>query len=545
MRKSLAALLLVVGCSSQSGSSADGVPTLEITTPTRSTVSDTSMVSVTGKVTDDGPVKVTVNGTEVAPAADGTFSATIDVGNGIGIIETHAIDTAGHDVQDVRAVLAGTVGTTDGKTAAAIGAHVGPAALTAIGTAVGHAADGIDFTTLAKASNPVYNNGGCLGATVNITSVTESGIDVALAPAAGSLTADVAIHDVVVKLHASYKVACIGGSTDVTISASKARIHGDLGVTVTGGKIATSLPSDSIAFDNFNLDVGGLPSALTNIFEGEVRTKVQDALAGIIKSKVPPMADGMLADLVAKPLSAAVLGHDAKFAMKPGKVELSTGGMFVSVDTTVAVAGGEGGMYLASDATISSALVAPAHGLGVAIAADLLNQMFGGLHAAGAFEMSLPISSVGPLAAILDDDAATIDVALALPPTVTISGDKLTLSVGDLMITTKDASGTVVQQLALSLRTALTSGPTQSGKLMLTVGTPEVHAQVIEQSDVVQRPLTSEQVQGLVTGVWGILGSTANDALGKLPMPAIAGIQLGAPTISGNSGFLVADIALN
>ena len=80
--------------------------------------------------------------------------------------------------------------------------------------------------------------------------------------------------------------------------------------------------------------------------------------------------------------------------------------MFVSVESTVAITGGEGGMYLATDSTISSALVTslfgPAHGLGIAIAADLLNQMFGGLHAAGAFEMSLPISSVGPLAAILD-----------------------------------------------------------------------------------------------------------------------------------------------
>ncbi len=92
-----------------------------------------------------------------------------------------------------------------------------------------------------------------------------------------------------------------------------------------------------------------------------------------------------------------------------------------------------------------------------------MNQLFGGLHAAGAFDMTMPIASVGPLAAILDSNATTIDISvLALPPTVTTSGDVLTLSVGDLMITTKDASGTVVQQLALSLRTSLTSAPSQT-----------------------------------------------------------------------------------
>ena len=544
MRKSIAVLLLAVGCSSSSSTPGpDSAPTLEITSPARSTVTDTTQITVTGIATN--ATKVTVNGADATPAKDGSFSATVDVGAGIGIIETHASDAAGHEVQDVRAVLAGTIGTTDGKTAGAIGAHVGPAALTAIGDVVGKQAHALDYTALAQSANPVYNNGGCLGAVVDITSVAQSGIEVALAPVAGSLTADVAIDNVVVKLHASYKVACIGGSTTVTITASKARIHGALGVALSAGKIKTSLPMDSVAFDDFNLDVGGLPSALTNLFEGQVKTAVQNALANIIQSKVPSMADATLADLVAKPLSAAVLGHAATFAMKPAKVELSTAGLFVSADTTVAIAGGEGGMYLATDATLSSSVVSQAHGLGIAMSADLLNQMFGALHGAGAFDTSLPISAIGPLAAILDSAATTIDISVALPPTVTTTGDVLTLSVGDLMVTTKDASGAIVQQLALSLRTSLASAPSQSNKLTLTVGSPEVHAQVVQQSDIVARPLTDTQVQGIVTSVWGLLGSTANEALGKLPMPAIAGVQLGAPTIGAKSGFLVADIALN
>ena len=542
MRNSIAVLLFAVGCSSSSQGPAP-LPTLEVTSPARSTVTDAMQVTVTGTATN--ATKVTVNGSDVTPAADGSFSATLDVGAGIGIIETHASDDAGNDVADVRAVLAGTVGTTDGKTAGSIGARVGATALTAIGGAVGKTAHALDYTTLSQAFNPVYNNGGCLGAVVDITSVTQSGIDVSLTPAAGSLTADVAIDNVVVKLHASYKVACIGGSTDVTINASKAHIHGALGVTVSGGKLATTLPTDAVTFDNFSLDVGGLPGALTDLFEGDVKTAVQNSLASIIKSKVPAMADTELADLVAKPLSAAILGHDTTFAMKPATVQLTTSGLFVSADTTVAVASGEGGMYLATAATISSSLVDSAHGLGIALSADLVNQLFGGLHAAGAFDMTMPIASVGPLAAILDSNATTIDISVALPPTVTTSGDVLTLSVGDLMITTKDASGTVVQQLALSLRTSLTSAPSQTNKLTLTVGNPEVHAQVVQQSDVVARPLTDTQVQGIVTSVWGLVGSTANEALAKLPMPAIAGIQLGAPTVGAKGGFLVADIAVD
>jgi hypothetical protein len=42
--------------------------------------------------------------------------------------------------------------------------------------------------------------------------------------------------------------------------------------------------------------------------------------------------------------------------------------------------------------------------------------------------------------------------------------------------------------------------------------------------------------------VWGIIGVKADDALGNLPMPTIANIQLGAPTIEATTGFVVADI---
>lgn len=545
MRKSLA-LLLFVGCSSAStdptGDGSSG-PTLVVTSPERATTTESTMVTVTGLAHGNG-VAVKVNGTSVTPDSQGNFSATIDVGQGIGIIETHATDSAGTDVQDVRAVLAGTLGTTDGKTSGAIGAHVGKSGLTAIGSAVGKTAEGIDFTSLAQSANPVYNNGGCLGAVVDITSIDHGAIDVGLNPVADALATEVTIHDVVVKLHASYKVACIGGSTTVTIKSSAAHIKGNLGVAIKAGSISTSLPSDTVTLDNFDLDVGGLPDALVNLFNSTVRGKVQDALAGIIQSKVPPMADTQLADLVAKPLSASVLGHTTAFAMKPATADLSTDGLFVSVAATVKVDGGEGGMYLATASPMTADLLADVHGVGVALQADLLNQVFGAMHATGAFEFSLPMSSVGPLAAILDDDATTLDISLALPPTATVANDLLTLSVGDLMVTTKDDTGTIVQQLALSLRTTLTSGPTQSGKLMLTVGQPEVHAQVLSQSDAVQRPLSSDQVAGIVTGVWGIVGSTANSALANVPMPAIAGIQLGAPTVTGKDGYLVADIAL-
>lgn len=80
--------------------------------------------------------------------------------------------------------------------------------------------------------------------------------------------------------------------------------------------------------------------------------------------------------------------------------------------------------------------------------------------------------------------------------------------------------------------------------MLLTVGAPEVFAQVLAQGEAVEEPLTDEQVEALVTGVWGVVGVKADDALAKLPMPTIGGVTLGAPTVTAVDGFVLADIAL-
>ncbi len=539
MRPSIAFVIALAGCAG-SGKDDSAPPTLEITSPMRGTVSESTQVTVAGHA--EHASKVTVNGTDVALAKDGSFSTTVDVGAGIAIIETHAIGSA--DIRDVRAVLAGPVAPTDGSVHAPLGAHASQAALVAIGDVMATDAAAVDYTAAVQPLNPVYNNGGCLGAVIDITSVDLSGVQVALTPNDGSLGTDVTIDNVVVKLHASYKVACIGGSTTITVSASAAHLHGDLGIGVTGDSVATSIGDVSVQLDGFSLDVGSVPGAISNLFDGVVRGRVESALTTVIHDKVPGIADHALAGLLAKPVTANVLGHASTIAVTPSAASISPMGVFVAVDTTVKVDGGDGAMALSQAMPMTPDLVEQAHGIGIAVADDAVNQLFGGLWAAGAFDKTMPITSVGPIGALLDPSATTLELKLSLPPTVTSDANGLRLAVGDLIITTKDDAGTVVQQLALSVATTLTAGPSQSNKLLLTVGQPELHAQVLAQSPGVIRPLTDDTVEGIISGVWGLVGDAADQALANLAMPDVAGIQLGAPTLAGKAGYVVADVAL-
>jgi hypothetical protein len=548
MMRALAVSLFVTAvsaCSSGGAGSSDAddpAPVLEVTSPARGALAEGAEVTVTGRVTDNGKVRVTVAGVEADVADDGTFSASVPVPDGITLLETHAIDSAGQDVRDVRAVLAGTLAPSDGSTTGMLGARAGASALAAVGNAVANQANTIDFNAAAQAMNPVYDNGGCLGATLNITSVSLGDLAVDLAPASGLLTTDVTIPDIDVRIHANFKVACIGGHTDITVRATKAMIHGDLGLTVAGNKVATSLPNVTVGFENFSLDIGGVPGAIEDLLDGEARKAVEKLLTTQIKTRVPPMADSALAGLIAHPLATSLLGHDTTITITPTTVSITPTELFVGVATRIRVTGGEGGTFMTTSTAQSSTTMGSTHGLGLAVDDDIANSLFAGLWAAGALDQSVSVDAIPGIGGLLDDDARSLDLTLSLPPTVSTDSGELVLALGDAILSVKDASNTEIQRIALSLKTSLKAAPTQSGTVRFTVGSPTLYAQTLAITDAVQSPLSDEQLEGLITGAWGLVSSTLNDTLGNVPMPSIAGIQLGTPSLEAATGFVIADV---
>ena len=533
----------LLACSAASGED-ETPPSIEITSPERGTFAQGSEVRVAGFVHDDSPgVIARINGQDITPAADGSFEATVPVGEGISIIESFAVDKASNKARDVRAVMAGTLDTADGTQVSPLGARVGAQTFGKLGTVLGTMAEGMDWTTIGRGMNPVYSSSGCNSAVIDIDTIAISSIDVALVTSAGKLTANVELADVVVDMDTDFRALCIGGSTSIKVRSTKAKINGDLALAVKAGAIDSTLPAAAVTLEGFSIDIGGVPGAIESLIKGEARKAVEKALTNAIKDKVPELANQQLSGLLAKPFSANVLGHPVTLTTAPKELTLSAEGLFVAIDTKVKVTGGEGGMYVSSPAPMTAALM-PTTGIGAAVANDTLNQLFSGLWAAGAIDQTVGLDGqLAVLAALLDDDAASLSISAALPPTVFGDGAALGLAIGDLMISVKDAGGSEIQQIALSIKTSLQANPTQSGSITLTVGQPELYAQVITQNlDVVDRPMTDEQFEGIINGAWGLVGGQADAALAGLTMPSIGGVTLGAPTLQGNAGYLVADI---
>ncbi|MDX2086457.1 MAG: Ig-like domain-containing protein [Kofleriaceae bacterium] len=535
-----AMLLGAIGCASTEPT--DAPPTLEITSPDRGTVSEGEEVTVTGKVADDLPgVRVKINDTEVTPNADGTFSAKVAIRSGISILEAKALDSTGHETRDVRAVLGGKLVPSDGTRAVQVGAQLGSDALATIGGAIAANVEAMDLTAATASMNPVYNNTGCLGARLDITNVAVGSVDVALVPQAGSLDVGIEVADVEITLDAPFKVACIGGSTTITVTVAAARIEGDLALAVASGKLLTTLPTAAVTLEGFDVDVGRVPDAIVGLLEGRARAAAIDALEKVIKDKVPPMANAQLAGLLAKPYVGDVLGRPTTISAIPTAASVTPDGVFLAVDTKLVVAGGEDGMYVSSPSPIAGAMTAGPN-LGVAIADDAVNQLFAGLWAASALDQRLELSGAGALGNLLDADTASVGIELKLPPMVSADGDELELVIGDVVITARDAAGTELQQLALSVRSSLFAGVDPHGAIKLTVGEADVHAQVLTQSD--DRILDDKQLEDIVESAWKVVGSQADKALAHLPMPALYGVTATAPSVEGRGGYVVAGLTL-
>ncbi len=510
----------------------DVEPTLEIESPARGTFVDDPNVVVRGRVRDDGPVRVTINGTQATVAPDGAFMATVPLSNGLEILETHAIDATGHDVRDVRAVLAGPFAVADGRTGSTIGFRLGRRGVAAFGKALAVSAKAIDFKRAAQALNPIYEEPGCLGARVDIADVGVGNIDIDLAPKNSAIETLVRVDKVEVKLDVSYRAACIGGATSMTVR-TRARVRAELTGVFAPDKIRTAFRKPDVTLEDFQIQMR-VPAVVESLLRKVTRPAVEIALAELIKTRVAPIVDSQLSILLARPALPQLLGRDLELVIKPTWLDISSRGIILTASSAILVRGGTTGRYIDRKARLPDP---DGEATGWA-SAGAANQLLSGLWAARAFDRTLPRDQLGPLGMLLDPKIATVELTIALPPT--IHGDsKLELVVGDLLITARDAAGAEVQRFAVSLRTGLAI--TRGSALATTE--PAVFAQLLAQHGNLERPLDAAGVEGIVRGAWSLVAGNIDEALAEIWIPGSSeGTEL--KSLTARDGMIVFDLAL-
>lgn len=537
----LVALTLFGGCGNQEPEVKDLVaPTLEITAPPRGTYTAGGTIEVRGVASDDvGIDSVTVNGVAAEVDAAGRFKVSVPLEPGIVVLETVATDAGGNQVTDTRATLAGELAPPGTRIDNGLVAEISPQTLSVLGDLVGYFASGVDLTSLVSAANPVLKKGGsCLGVSVDVQSIRYGDIDVSLSPASGAIETVVRITDLDVDMKAHYKVACIGASSGVHLSADSLELRGDVGLALENGAIAVDLPGVDASFTGFALQVGAIPSSIVDLIVSDIDQRVANAIEGPVGDMVPGTLSGLLADFSENAISTEILGTAIDIGVRPTNLELGADGGKIALELVSSAPEIQGAVYPSSPAPspLMGTMGSQAGGLGVALADDAVNQLLALLWHARALEQSVDVGEGSPLAGIVDG-ADRFDFSMLLPPVISANAEngRARIGIGDLVIDAA-AGDKVLAKLALSGHIDVAVTINDSGAPSLVADLADLSVMVLENDGSLG--LGPDQIEAFAGAGIATLRGRLNKSLSRLTIPQF-GAEVRSASLETTIGYLL------
>lgn len=546
MQRHLALLTALAACSGHPDVGDDQTPpVLEIDAPERGTTTSVTSIEIRGRAIDDGSgiAEVSVNGVAAKVDGDGGFALTLNTVDGITLLETIAVDAAGNQARDARAVLAGNVVLIAEPVVAGLVGRLSAQAMGGLGEIIGQVANGIDWTALVTGFNPVANSGGtsCNSYSANVESVEHGGFVVDTTAIDGGIGGAVRVTDLVVRGRINFRAVCVSGSTSFTVTADAFDIGAAIVPTLADQAIEVDLEDVTSGFTNFNVNAGGVPGFVEDHFEPQIRDTVAQVLRDQASELVPGLATDFLADFLGTSHSLELLGRSIDLAVWPTAMAWTESGGTITLDGSTQVPGAESAVYLSSPRPAPMASLLPATGLAVGVADDTLNQLLAGMWATGAFtDTSVPIGG-DTLDAVFGVEGTEATITMLLPPVASFDGESggpTRLVIGDLMVDAVDPSGELLASVVVSAEIELTARAGGMG-LALSTATPRILAQVLETSPNLIAPIDDAKVAAIAGLAIGQLAGAADDLLTGVPIPGINGASIDATVLASTGGYLV------
>jgi hypothetical protein len=514
-------------------------PVLKVTSPQRSLVQAAAgTLTVTGTVgpSESGAAvkSVEVNNVTATVAADGSFTANVQVKAGASLIHTVARDADGGEATDTRSVQAGELRAMTSQVDQAMTAAISPEAFAAIGKAAGNLIKTNDFSTMLAPMNPMLDVGttngqpDCLYAQADILDLKMTDAKISMVPVQGGLDFTAEIDGLNVPAHTNYAVACINGSTDLTVTATSVIVHGTLLVSPDGaGSFKTDLANQDVQVTGFHLEASGLPGEVINMLS-------LDTAIGWVISKgatmfMGPMMNKALGAL-AGPKTVALMGHQVTFNVTPSDISFDPTGGLVILNTQMSIAGSESAPgYVFVDNGFPT--INAGQGFQIGLANNAANQLLAGVNAVGMINLSMAASG-GTF------DATAIKTTVA-PMLATDPADgKMRIIVGDMMMDFK--LGEKVQaRAAVNVKVDLKVTSVGNGYgIALDLDKPQIFIDVLD--DVANTThYTPGDLSNIVTAAVQSQVDSMSKLLTQIPLPAIGGVQLRNLTIDSDSGYVM------
>ncbi|MEJ7597670.1 MAG: hypothetical protein WKG01_07160 [Kofleriaceae bacterium] len=511
-------------------------PLIHITTPERGVFAgNVQTVDVKGTVSDDdGSVtSVTVNDVTANVLPDGTFAVTVPVIAGTNLLHAIARDAGGNTGKETRAVVAGPEKTLDRTIPAAVTASMSAQTFNAIAQGAGAYVMAADLTAIAQPMNPVLDLGGgpdCLYAQARITKVDLAGADFDLVPTSGGLQFAAVLENVEVGLHLQYAASCLDGSRDVTVGATRVRVAGLMAFVADDSGFDFKLQNPDVQLTGFDVDLSGVPGAVVDLLD--LDTKMGPVLAWATERFVTPLLNKSLAGLN-DTKSLDVLGKTIDVTITPADVRFDVTGAQIVLDTVLRARGDSGRFVYVENVR---PVLDSSKGFQVAISDDAANQMFTSLWSAGGLDATIDLKTgpYGEVGTLYD----AVEISAKAPPFIDASGDKLGLTLGDLIITFKNGGATATE-VALNAKLAVAIATNADGTLRLDVGEPTVYVDILDEGVEGANPLSGSEFEAIVSFALSRAVAAGSGAVGAIPMPGAGGVAVQNVSVGQQTGYMV------
>lgn len=516
-------------------------PLLQVLSPERGTMRpDLTQIEVRGTVAPSPDSQaaiatVEVNGVLAQVSAAGDFRATVTLGSGTNLIKTIATDTSGGVASDTRGVLTGQLRPLDLVVDNAMQAGLSAAAFDRLGDTAATLVAQSDLGAFVAPYNPVIAKGlsngaeDCLYGKVSVL----PGLDTAnaflsLSPHDGGLTLDAELVGLVIPMHARYAAACLDGDTDITVRAQRARIRGDLAITIVDGRFEVTLVNPTVTLTGFDLDADGVPGAVLDLLN--LDDEVARTLAWAVERFMAPLVNKALAGVEVGDPTLELLGHTLAIDVAPAGVAFDSAGAEVVLDAALTVAGAPGSFVYTDNQ------VPPGRGdagVALAVADDTLNQALAGFWSAGVMGMT-----VEKELAMYD----AIRLEPLLPPVVSAAADgSLRLVMADLMVELS-SGGVVATTLAMNLEMTLKIEPAANNYAAhISVELPTLQADIIENT----LGIPDSELEKLFPGAIESTIGTFAPILNAVPLPSIYGVSITDLRVGGTQGYVTVSADLD
>ncbi len=519
-------------------------PKVHITSPERGTFAGAvPAIEVKGTVTDDGPVtEVTVNGVHATVNTDGTFAVTVPVAPGTNLLHAIAKDAQGNQGKETRAVVAGKLSSIDRTVTQAITASMSAQTFEAIGRGAAKFVQDSDLTAMVTPMNPVIDYGtdgthvpDCLYAQAHVTGMDVGKATINLAPQTGGLYIDATLETIRMGTHLQWAVACLDGSRDVMIGATKVRVQGLFSVGIKpGGEFDIKLVNPNVTVTGFSVDLGGVPQEVIDYLD--IDGRLGPILGWATERFVVPMLNTAL-DGLNQTKTVEVFGKKIDIALSPNRIDFDVVGAVVMLDSELRAQGDStspGFVYVPNTVPAMD----KSQGFQLAVADDAANQLLSSLWAAKGLEQGLDLKtgSYGEVGKLYD----RVEITAKVPPYVDASGDALKMTVGDLMATFKNGES-IATQVAINAELDIKVVNSPTGGLRLDVGSPTVYVDVLDENIDGANPLSNAQFEAITSFALSRVVAVGSGAVGAIPLPSAGGVAVKNVSVSQQAGYVIVD----